>query len=133
MLASRIVAEALRDWLAAEKSDRGGPKINVDLPRDRSHSRDMKTSRGRTVLVVEVKAELGWIRDLPEIGGDIVARLVGGEAEIIAKRAELLRQVAALEADLTAHRGAAVERVERDWTTDEIRRAVMTNAVEVAS
>lgn len=66
-------------------------------------------------------AQLGWVGRLPEVG--TLASMSFEEAKMLERRAELLRQIAAIDARLVTMRKCAEIEAAAQWTAEEISAA----------
>lgn len=67
-------------------------------------------------------AKLDWLDHLPE-AGDITRRTAAKERAMLARRAELLREVTTIDAALETLRKDALRLAKSQWKPEEIQRA----------
>lgn len=62
--------------------------------------------------------QLWWLRNLPEAG--TITAEARREGDMLARRAELLREVRKLEQDVTTVRAEAVKAAAKEWSSEDI-------------
>ena len=77
-------------------------------------------------------ATLGWLKNLPENGAD-VRGAAASEEHKLHQRAELVRQIEALDKELETLRQNAEEKARKNWTRREIADAKRWHAEDVAA